>query len=103
MFPFDNKAVRPALEKANEATRRDMRLNVSAAGGDADTFGTNTVLLMDSRRFDFFQGELCLQFHNNQTGKYPAEYHALREDLLRSGRLRHSGCPPNYICNATMR
>ena len=37
-------------------------------GNDKDTIGKNLVYIMDSNKFKFHQAELCLQFHNNQTG-----------------------------------
>jgi hypothetical protein len=101
MFPFSKKdIVLPALRRANSYTHRNMFLNMSE-GSDQDTFGTNTVYVMDSSKLDFYQAELCLQFHNNQTGHYPTSYHALKAELLKTGLLHRTGCPSNYVCNAS--
>ena len=53
---------------------------------------------MDSTAFPLHQAELCLQFHDNTTAKYPAGYHALQATLLSNGKLRRTTCPKNYIC-----
>ena len=71
---------------------------VEGVGGDADTFGLNAVWIMDSNVFSFQQAELCLQFHNNQTGHYSPAYGELRGVLERDGRLVDNGCPTNYVC-----
>ena len=68
------------------------------AGSDADTLGTGSVWVVDSGKFALHQAELCLQFHNNQTGTYPESYHHIKDVMLASGRLKPSGCPPNYVC-----
>ena len=71
---------------------------VAGVGGDADTFGLNRVWIMNSNVFSFQQAELCLQFHNNQTGHYSSAYGALRSVLERDGRLVDNRCPTNYVC-----
>jgi peptide methionine sulfoxide reductase MsrA len=71
---------------------------VPGAGTDADTFGLNKVWVVDSEVLPFNQAELCLQFHNNQTGVYPPAYHALSAVLEADGRLHNNSCPPNYVC-----
>ena len=70
----------------------------SGEGSDSDTLGENMVWIMDSKSFTFHQAELCLQFRNNQTGKYPASYHALRTPLEAEQKIGPTGCPPCYVC-----
>ena len=85
----------PAVRRANV---HSMGL-VQGSGSDPDTFGTGQVYVLDADEYAFHQAELCLQFHNNQTGVYPPSYHKLREALLASGRLKNgTGCPPNFVC-----
>ena len=82
-------------------------------GSDPDTFGESAVWVMDSlevatgqghmrRRGHtypvFYQAELCMQFRNNQTGHYPAEYHALKEAMVADGRLHPTPCPQPFAC-----
>lgn len=92
------KTVVGALRRANNATQRRMKLVESTTGSDPDTYGTNTVYLMDSVGFPFHQAELCLQFHNNATGQYPPSYHALQQELANRGALRNTTCPIPPVC-----
>jgi len=80
------------------ASLRNLTLVADAIGKRPDTLGTNRVYVMDSDAFPPLQAEVCLQFHDDQTVSYPAEYHANRAALLRSGRLRANGCPRNFVC-----
>mmetsp|Transcript_27695 Transcript_27695/g.89095 ORF Transcript_27695/g.89095 Transcript_27695/m.89095 type:complete len:252 (+) Transcript_27695:89-844(+) len=89
------------LEALHSANLHNMTLR-EGRGSDEDTLGKNLVFVMDSDQFGFHQAELCLQFRNNQTGNYPASYHALKTTLEAAGRLRHTGCPGNYVCNSTL-
>lgn len=72
----------------------------SGHGSDPDTFAMNTVFVMDTSKFPFIQGELCLQFHDDSRAKYPQSYHGLARDLQANGRLKSTQCPGNYICNS---
>ena len=95
-FPggIGNTAVMAELRKENV---HNMTFR-AGHGSDADTFGTNTVFILDSMTHPFFQAELCLQFHNNQTGQYTPSYHALKAVLMKEGRLVNTSCPANYVC-----
>ena len=62
-------------------------------GSDSDTLGKNTVYIYDSDKFEFHQAELCLQFHNNQTGTYPKQYHDIKTILTSDGKLKKTNCP----------
>ena len=84
-----------SLQRA--AAARNMTLR-RGAGSDADTLGTGSVWVVDSHKFALHQAELCLQFHDNQTGTYPDSYHHLKDVMLANGRLKPSACPPNYVC-----
>ena len=84
-----------ALHRVNV---HNMTLSESVHGADEDTFGENKVWILDTLKFPFSQAELCLQFHNNQTGHYGEKYHELRSVLAREGRLHHTTCPTNFIC-----
>ena len=75
-----------------------------AQGSDSDTLGLNLIWIYDTGAayeeagnwqmvFPVHQSELCLQFHNNQTGTYSKKYHALKETLIQSGRLKETKCP----------
>eukprot|EP00746_Dinoflagellata_sp_MGD_P135952 gnl/MRDRNA2_/MRDRNA2_69962_c0_seq1.p1 gnl/MRDRNA2_/MRDRNA2_69962_c0~~gnl/MRDRNA2_/MRDRNA2_69962_c0_seq1.p1 ORF type:complete len:256 (-),score=48.97 gnl/MRDRNA2_/MRDRNA2_69962_c0_seq1:39-806(-) len=99
-FPggFTNAGIMAVVHAAN---LHNMTLR-PGDGSDPDTLANNEVFVMDSNKFLFHQAELCLQFRNNQTGHYPEAYHALKEVLLKDGRLRKTACPANYICNATI-
>ena len=76
-------------------------------GGDSDTLGLNKVWVYDTSAtlhdqsgvlaFPPVQTELCLQFHDNQTGRYPTSYHNLRRVLLRRHRLKPTNCPTPEI------
>jgi hypothetical protein len=95
-FPggIHNAAVMDELRKENI---HNMTFR-AGTGSDGDTFGTNSVFILDSGTHPFYQAELCLQFHNNQTGKYAASYHALKGVLMNEGRLVNTSCPTNYVC-----
>ena len=89
----------PLLPAVRRANLHGMSL-VAGKGSDPDTFGTNRVYVLDSGAYAFHQAEICLQFHNNQTGSYPPSYHRLREVLLANKRLRNdTGCPSNFVCS----
>jgi peptide methionine sulfoxide reductase MsrA len=80
-------------------------------GGDKDTLGENKVWIYDTiattedpgsrLAFPSFQTELCLQFHNNQTGRYPKSYHDLKQILLNNKRLAPTHCPRPEIVSCT--
>jgi len=76
--------------------------NMTLKDGDnivqMDTLGKNLVYVVDAEINRFYQAELCLQFHDNQTSTYPKEYHNLKQTLLETGRLRATGCPEPYPC-----
>jgi len=88
----------PLMSSLRQANLHNMTL-VPGYGSDADTLQTDTVLVMDSVAFPFHQAEMCLQFHNLQSGTpYPDDYHALRPILQKQGRLVDNKCPQNYVC-----
>ena len=65
-----------------------------ALGSDTDTLGLNQIWIYDTTEsFTFHQAELCLQFHNNQTSTYPESYHAIKNTLIKDGRLHETKCP----------
>ena len=64
-----------------------------AKGDDADTLYNNQIWIYDTRNYTFHQAELCLQFHNNQTGRYSAAYHDLKQSLVKDGKLIATNCP----------
>ena len=80
---------------------------VEGRGGDNDTLGQNKVWIYDTAAtaeddaselmFPSFQAEVCLQFHNNQTGRYPKSYHDLKQILLDNKRLTQTNCPAPEI------
>lgn len=92
-----NKTIMNVLNTNNphNATFRE------ALGSDADTLGLNFIWIYDTSTvskasklsYPYHQTELCLQFHNNQTGKYSKDYHALKSILLQQGRLKDTDCP----------
>lgn len=87
-------ALGPTIRAANT---KNMTLE-EGHGKEADTFGRNVVVVMDSLTFPAVQAELCMQCHDDQVVKYPPAYHALAAQLLRSGRLHPTGCPANLVC-----
>ena len=88
----------PLLSAVRRANLHGMFL-VAGNGSDPDTFGTNRVYILDSSAYAFHQAEVCLQFHDKQTGTYPPSYHRLREVLIASERLHNdTGCPSNFVC-----
>jgi len=100
-FPggLDNADIVAALHEANV---HNMTLQRSVAGADGDSFGTNSVYVMDSMQFPFTQAERCLQFHDDQIQKYPESYHALRSVLEANGKLAPTACPANLVCNSSI-
>ena len=98
-FATTRTIVSQPLSAVRRANLHGMSL-VAGKGSDPDTFGTNRVYVLDSGAYAFHQAEICLQFHNNQTGSYPPSYHRLREVLLANKRLRNdTGCPSNFVCS----
>ena len=58
---------------------------------NTDTLGLNQIWIYDTTEsFTFHQAELCLQFHNNQTSTYPKSYHAIKNTLIKDGRLHET-------------
>lgn len=57
-------------------------------GSDPDTADTQVVWVYDSDAFPFYQAELYHQFHDDMGTKYPASYKALKDGLLKKGRLQ---------------
>jgi peptide methionine sulfoxide reductase MsrA len=99
-FPggFANERLMAAVRRAN---LHNMTL-LPGHGSDPDTFEASSVYIMDSTHFPFKQAEFCLQFHDDQVVKYPRVYHDLREVSQKHGRLVHTGCPANFVCNNTL-
>jgi peptide methionine sulfoxide reductase MsrA len=75
-----------------------------AKGSDMDTLGLNVVWIYDTGAvyeergkwkyvYPVHQTELCIQFHNNQTGTYSKEYHNLKNILVQEGKLKKTDCP----------
>lgn len=96
---MDNK---PILEAIKAADTKNITLR-PGLGSDPDTFGANSVYIMDSDKFPFVQAELCLQFHDDSRATYPAAYHNLRYGFEKRGRLASTTCPANYICGGSER
>ena len=94
----------PLLAQLQAANFHNMTLVRGSIHSTSDTFGTNSVYILDSNELNFHQAELCLQFHNPQGATFPPSYRALTQVLVNSGRLRPSaGCPIPYDCNITGR
>ena len=89
----------PLFAQVRAANVHNMTL-LPGKGSDDDTFGTNSVLILDSSEFAFYPAETCMQFHDKVgAASYPPEYHALTQALLRSGRLPNStACPRPEVC-----
>jgi len=83
-----------ALQRAS--TTRNVTF-VAGQGNDPDTFLKGLVYVLDSDIFPFHQAELCLQLHDNQTGTYSADYHALKRSMLEAGTIHETNCPPNFV------
>jgi peptide methionine sulfoxide reductase MsrA len=58
----------------------------------------NTVYVLDSTAFPFYQAEIYHQNHNGLGGKdYGKEYRVeLKDKMLRSGAIKETGCPEGY-------
>ena len=83
-----------------QANKNGMKLvDGDAVTAQEDTLGKNMVYVTDSEKGRFYQAELCLQFHNNQTSHYPQAYHDLEKALFSDGRLRDTGCPVPFPCS----
>lgn len=99
-FPggIGNAKIMAAAQKANI---NGMKLK-EGQGSEADTFMTNTVLIMDSDKFPFAQAEPCMQFYDDsaQGVFFNASYLALREVLEANGRIVDTGCPAVYLCDS---
>mmetsp|Transcript_57292 Transcript_57292/g.125504 ORF Transcript_57292/g.125504 Transcript_57292/m.125504 type:complete len:225 (-) Transcript_57292:65-739(-) len=91
----------PLMASLRAANVHNMTLLVGG-GSDPDTLGLGQVYVMDSEKYPFIQAEVCLQYHDDATAKYPEDYHKLRDVALSSGRIQHSQCPPNLVCNVTV-
>jgi len=93
-----------AMAAAQRANINGMALR-EGQGSDADTFFTNTVLVMDSDRFPFAQAEPCMQFYDDsaQGVFFNASYLALRQELEDNGRIIDTACPPVYLCDSSAR
>lgn len=92
-----NKQVMQAMRKANAP---NLTLQ-QGHGSDPDTLVTNTVYVMDSKKFAFIQAERCLQFRDDSIAKYPESYHQLIKGFETRGRVLKTTCPANYICGST--
>lgn len=91
---MQNTKIFQILQKAN---LHNMSLR-DGQGSDPDTFMQNAVYVMDSIKFVFIQAEPCLQFHDDQTVKYTAAYHAIKAQQEKNGRIGGTKCPANYVC-----
>ena len=61
-------------------------------GSDADTLLESLVWVYDATSKPFFQAELSHQFHNDMAATYTAEYSALKQAFIGSGKLQATGC-----------
>jgi peptide methionine sulfoxide reductase MsrB len=95
-FPggMTNELAMSALRQANV---HNLSL-LKGKGADPDTFGLNAVYVMDSNEYGFIQAEPCLQFHDDQTVKYPRSYHDIKGVLTKLGRIANTSCPATYVC-----
>lgn len=83
----DSSMGRAFIEVANQ---RGVKV-LSGAGNDPDRVGT--VFVMDTFTFPFHQAEVYHQFHNDMIATYDSAYNSLRQKLVSSGRVEHTGCP----------
>lgn len=90
-FGMDSELLRD-VEIANQKERANQKL-VRGRGSDPDTLGKRTVFVYDSNKFRFHQGELYHQFHDDMLEKYSANYHNLQGVLVKSSKLKSTGCP----------
>jgi hypothetical protein len=81
-------------EILNAATARGIKLQ-EGKGNDKDTLGKNTVWVMDTDKFPFYQAEVYHQFHDGfMLGEqYPESYNSIRTAKVQSGVLSTTGCP----------
>jgi len=90
----------PYFQDILEASGGRLKLAVGK-GSDPSTAGTDVVWIYDSSKFPFYQAELYHQFHDPDTSKKSApkgeKYKALREALLRRGRLQPVSCPESEV------
>jgi len=77
-------------------------------GDDADTLGTNTIWVYDSKQFPFQQAEIFHQFHDDYlpSGQYDRFYNLLRTSMACSGKIVPTSCAKdepalytNLACN----
>jgi len=64
----------------------------TGSGSDADTLAQSLVWVYDATSKPFFQAELSHQFHNDMAATYTAEYSALKQAFIGSGKLQATGC-----------
>jgi hypothetical protein len=79
-----------------DAAAKGMRL-VQGAGDEGDTLAVKTVLVYDSNKFPFYEGELYQQFHDDVVGTKVS--HAQWNGLVQSARmppLRPSAIGPGH-------
>ena len=58
----------------------------------------NTVWIIDSTKFPFYQAELYHQFHNGLGKKFPAEYTKdLKETAVENNLVKETGCPEYFF------
>jgi len=74
------------------AHERGIYLKAGTGAGDPDDT-SGRVYIMDTSMFPFHQAEVYHQFHDDMTEKYGAAYNAIGAELLRAGRIHHTGCP----------
>mmetsp|Transcript_10091 Transcript_10091/g.17331 ORF Transcript_10091/g.17331 Transcript_10091/m.17331 type:complete len:254 (-) Transcript_10091:810-1571(-) len=74
---------------------------VEGEGGEPDTL--NTVFVMDSEQFPFFQAEMYHQFHHGLGHQFDREYtYDLRLKQARAGRVKRTACPERGISDIDM-
>ncbi|CAE8631166.1 unnamed protein product, partial [Polarella glacialis] len=82
----------PFLKEIQAANNCRMQL-AQGQGSDPLIAGNKVVWIYDSDIFPFFQAELYHQFHDDVGARYPADYHKLKEALVRAGPLEPLDCP----------
>mmetsp|Transcript_32284 Transcript_32284/g.74591 ORF Transcript_32284/g.74591 Transcript_32284/m.74591 type:complete len:336 (-) Transcript_32284:98-1105(-) len=90
----------PFFKDISEANAGRLKLALGK-GSDPSTAGTDVLWIYDSEKYPFFQAELYQQFRDaDPSAKYPEKYHALKDALVRKGRLQAVSCPETEIADS---
>jgi len=73
-------------------------LKLGTLGSDPDTLVNNTVYIYDSSASPFRPAKLCMQYHDDSSGVYPPEYHAIQGKRKATGSLKDTSCPIPAPC-----